>query len=275
MKKLILIFGCFASLLGMLHSQTQNTPAILAKTPFILGETVTFHSQQLNEDRTLNIYLPPSYHPDSWRTYPVIYLLDGSADEDFIHTVGIVQFGTYPWIHMLPESIVVGIANVDRKRDFTFPTTVEQDKKDFPTAGGSANFIQFLEKELQPFVRQNYLTNDTTTIIGQSLGGLLATEILFKKPELFMNYIIISPSLWWDNESIWAHMPKFKSANKSIYISVGKKEHKLMVKAAKQLNRKLIVKHIPGFKVHYKLFKTSNHADILHLALYDAFGWMF
>jgi len=32
-------------------------------------------------------------------------------------------------------------------------------------------------------------------IIGQSLGGLLASEILMKKPELFNKYVIISPSL--------------------------------------------------------------------------------
>ncbi|MCF8243582.1 MAG: alpha/beta hydrolase [Saprospiraceae bacterium] len=271
--KLIAVLFILASISA--YSQASKVPVSLSKTPFIIGEAVEFHSNELNENRTLNIYIPVSYHPDSLRNFPVIYLLDGTASEDFIHTVGIVQFGNYPWINMLPESIVVGIANVDRKRDFTFPTTVEQDKKDFPTTGGSAKFIQFLESELKPFVEANYLTNDTTTLIGQSLGGLLATEILFKKPELFTNYIIVSPSMWWDKESLWKYMPQFKPANKSIYIGVGKKEHKLMVKAAKTLNKKVNAQHIPGFRMHHKLFKTSGHADILHLALYDAFDWMF
>lgn len=40
-------------------------------------------------------------------------------------------------IDAMPKSIVVGIANVDRKRDFTFPTTIKKDKEDFPTTGGS------------------------------------------------------------------------------------------------------------------------------------------
>ena len=70
-------------------------------------------------------------------------LLDGSKDEDFIHIAGIVQFGSFSWINMLPETIVVGIANVDRKRDFTYPSQNTLDQEEFPTSGKSAHFIQF------------------------------------------------------------------------------------------------------------------------------------
>jgi len=172
------------------------------KQKFSIGETITFKSGILNENRKLNIYLPLGYKKDSLKTYPVIYLLDGSVDEDFIHISGLVQFGSFSWIHMVPESIVVGIANIDRKKDFTFPTTNKKDKIDFPTTGDSEKFIDFLEKEVQPFIEKSYKTSSIKTLIGQSLGGLLATEILFKKPNLFDNYIIASPSLWWDDESL-------------------------------------------------------------------------
>jgi predicted alpha/beta superfamily hydrolase len=74
---------------------------------------------------------------------------------------------------------------VDRRRDYAFPTTIEEDKKNYPTTGHSDKFIDFIEKELQPYIEKKYKTNDSKTIIGQSLGGLLATEILFKKPTLF------------------------------------------------------------------------------------------
>lgn len=245
------------------------------KMPFVLGETITWKSKTLNENRTLNVYLPPSYATDSLRKFPVIYLLDGSADEDFIHTVGLVQYGNFPWINMLPESIVVGIANVDRKRDFTFPTTIEKDKKDFPTTGGSARFVQFLNSELLPFVTENYRTNDTTTLIGQSLGGLLATEILFKQPKMFRNYIIISPSLWWDKESLLKQVPNLKENGQSIFIGVGKKEPKPMEKDAKKLYQALKSQGNNGLRLHYKLFKEQSHADILHLALYEAFNQIF
>jgi predicted alpha/beta superfamily hydrolase len=245
------------------------------KTAFVLGETVTIKSKTLHEDRTLNIYLPPSYGADSLRKFPVIYLLDGSADEDFIHTVGLVQYGNFPWINMLSETIVVGIANVDRKRDFTFPTTIEKDKKDFPTTGGSAKFIQFLDSELLPYVTENYRTNDTTTLIGQSLGGLLATEILFKQPDMFRNYIIISPSLWWNHESLLKQVTDLNTNGKTVFIGVGKKEPKPMERDARKLYRVLKSQRNKGLNLYYKLFKKQGHGDILHVALYEAFLQVF
>ena len=78
---------------------------------------------------------------------------------------------------------------------FTFPTTIEEDKKHYPSTGHSDNFISFIENELQPFIKNKYKTNRDKTIIGQSLGGLLATEVLLKKLLLFNRYIIVSPSL--------------------------------------------------------------------------------
>ena len=53
-----------------------------------------------------------------------------------------------------------------------------------------------------PYIESHYSTDTVKTIVGQSLGGLFATEILFEKPEMFTNYLIVSPSLWWDNESL-------------------------------------------------------------------------
>ncbi|GAA4465567.1 hypothetical protein GCM10023189_46350 [Nibrella saemangeumensis] len=99
-----------------------------AAKPFVLGIIDEIQSTQLAEKRTLNIYLPEGYNKDDTTRYPVIYLLDGSADEDFIHVVGLVQFNTFPWVNRIPKSIVVGIANVNRRRDFTYPTTLEEDK---------------------------------------------------------------------------------------------------------------------------------------------------
>ena len=162
--------------------------------PFILGHIEEIDSRQLSEKRVLNIYLPEGYDRSDTTRYPVIYLLDGSADEDFIHVVGLVQFYTFPWVNKLPKSIVVGIANVDRRRDFTFPSTIKEEREANKTAGNSDKFISFIREELQPFINKQYRTTAAATLIGQSLGGLLATEILLKHPQMFTNYIIISPS---------------------------------------------------------------------------------
>ena len=252
----------------------QNNAKENKTTPLTIGESIEIQSEILNEKRIINIYLPNGYSKDSLKTYPVIYLLDGSIDEDFIHISGLVQFGSFSWINMIPESIVVGISNIDRKRDFTFITNNQKDKEDFPTAGKSEKFINFIKKELQPLITTNYKTSSARTLIGQSLGGLLATEILFKDPDLFDNYIIISPSLWWDDESILKYSPTSYQSNKSIYIAVGK-EGEIMERTARELYKKLDLQKKENTNLYFEFFEEQSHGDALHLAVYDSFEKMF
>ncbi len=56
-----------------LHSQKVSTSDIK------LGETLTFETTILGEQRQLNIYTPPSFGKTD-KKYPVIYVLDGSLD---------------------------------------------------------------------------------------------------------------------------------------------------------------------------------------------------
>lgn len=251
------------------YTQTNN------KTPLTIGETRTLQSTILNENRTLNIYLPQNY--DSSKAYPVIYLLDGSLHEDFLHIVGLVQFFNLQ-LHM-PDCIVVGIANVDRKRDFTHHTDLKDLKKDYPTTGHSAPFIRFLEEELLPYVFANYKTTDVKYLIGQSLGGLLATEVLLHKRSLFSHYLIVSPSLWWDDESMLKKAAtQFKQQPDTatyVYIAVGKNEHKTMVKEAKELYQVLLATKSKNLNLHLNVMEKENHATILHNSIYAALLQLF
>ncbi len=235
-----------------------------------LGIVDKIQSAVLGEKRTLNIYLPEGYRDNPSAEYPVIYLLDGSENEDLLHIVGLVQF--LSMIEKMPQSIVVGIANVDRKRDFTFPTNNAKDKKDFPTTGSSAKFIEFIEKELQPYVHKNYRVNGSKAIVGQSLGGLLATEILLKKPQLFDQYLIVSPSLWWDDERLLASIPNLaeKQPKTKVFIAVGS-EGKVMEADAKALAEKLIALNLPELKITFSPMPEENHLTILHNAAYKGF----
>lgn len=272
MKHLTFLLLFVALFSNVSRSQDKTVNIQTSTKPFVLGITDEIQSAQLAEKRSLNIYLPEGYDQDTKMTYPVIYLLDGSANEDFIHIAGLVQYCTM--IQVMPKSIVVGIANVDRKRDFTFPTTVQQDLKDFPTTGKSEKFIAFMEKDLQPYIQQKYRTNASKTIIGQSLGGLLATEVLLKKPELFNNYVIISPSLWWDNESLLAKAPELlKSAaarNIKVYVSVGT-EGKVMEQDAANLAAVLKKSADQSLQLTFNPMPAENHLTILHHSAYKAF----
>jgi predicted alpha/beta superfamily hydrolase len=180
-------------------------------------------------------------------------------------------------IQAMPKSIVVGIANVDRRRDFTYATTIAQDKKDFPTTGGSAKFIGFIEKELQPYIQNKYKVN-TRTVIGQSLGGLLATEVLLKKPYLFDNYLLVSPSLWWDNESLLNAKPTLleKEGDRAhrILISIGK-EGRQMEDDVKRLVQTLNAPEKKNLKIDFMPLPEETHLTILHNSVYKAFQLLY
>lgn len=240
--------------------------------PFAVVEDID--SKVLGEKRVLNIYLPYGYDPDSAKTYPTIYVLDGTAHEDFPHIAGLAQFMNM--YALLPKSIVVGIANKGRSRyrDFTHPTTDKAEKKRLPQSGGSPQFIKYVEKEVIPLVKKNYKTNGKRTIIGQSLGGLLATEFLIKKPELFNDYIIVSPSLWWSKKVLVKGAAKYFQNNqqlkKRIYVSLGK-EHPVMHEVADKLINAIKKSGNKNLKLYYKPILTEDHATILHKAVYEAF----
>ena len=254
---------------------------ITASKSFVLGVIDEIQSVELSEKRVLNIYLPEGYNEQDTIKYPVIYLLDGSADEDFIHIVGLVQFNNFSWINRIPKTIVVGIANVDRKRDFTYASTIEEEQKRYKTAGHSDKFISFIEKELQTYINKKYKTNASKTIIGQSLGGLLATEILFKKPTLFDKYIIISPSLWWDNGSLLNYQSDIFQANFSqktdIYIGVGKEGlAPSTIPHVMEVDAHLLTEKIQGTQsknvhVYLDYLPQEDHATITHQAVFNAF----
>ncbi|MGI8582322.1 MAG: alpha/beta hydrolase [Chitinophagaceae bacterium] len=280
MRKVVAIF-ILTFLTFLTFAQVNKQKEIDNSKPFVLGVISEIQSIQLAEKRILNIYLPEGYNKDDTTKYPVIYLLDGSADEDFIHIVGLVQFNNFSWINRVPKSIVVGIANVDRKRDFTYQTTIEEDKKRFPTAGHSDKFIAFIEKELQPFIEKKYKTNNSKTIIGQSLGGLLATEVLLKNSRLFNKYIIISPSLWWDNGTLLnqaSDILQEKFLQKiDIYIGVGKEglapgniPHVMEVDA-NLLAEKLKNSKSKNVNVYFDYLPQEDHATIAHQAVFNAF----
>lgn len=284
MKNNILLFT-FTFISVFAFGQKPKVKPVETTKPFVLGVIEEIQSKELAEKRVLNIYLPEGYNQNDTIKYPVIYLLDGSADEDFIHIVGLVQFNSFEWIDQVPKSIVVGIATVDRRRDFTFPTTIQEDKKTDPTTGHSDKFISFIEKELQPFIETKYKTNNDKTIIGQSLGGLLATEVLLKKPTIFNKYIIISPSLWWDNGSLLNLNSNLLTENyhqqTDIYIGVGKEGlTPTEIPRKMEVDANLLTEKIKGskskkVKVFFDYLPQENHATIMHQAVSNSFRFLY
>lgn len=244
-------------------------------------QSEVLHSNVLNENRTINIFLPNNYQANDTVTYPVIYVLDGGMEEDFFHIAGIVRFDTQPWIARFPNSIVVGIEGNTRKRDFTFAVPnvdfLEKEgfqKSSFPTYGGSEKYMGFLKDELLPHISKNYKVNTQRTIIGESLAGLFSAEILLKQPDLFDNYIIVSPSLWWGQQELLKNTEKLLEANLRkkvrVYLGVPNRDEDIRMYQDAEAFYKVIGNH-KKMDAIFDYMPEELHSTVIHQAVYNAF----
>ncbi len=175
---------------------------LIEAQPVTIAQSYTLASKTLGSDRVISIRLPAEYDAEPTRRFPVVYLLDGGPDQDFIHIAGIAQ--SREMNYSFEPFILVGIQSVDRRRMFTPPVADPQPYIEMlkATPGGSAQYRNFLRTELKPLIEGKLRTNGDDAIIGESLGGLFIIETLLTEPGLFDDYIAISPSLWWEEMSL-------------------------------------------------------------------------
>ncbi len=171
------------------------TPPKLA----VLAESFTLDSKILGEQRVVNVYTPPDYAKGRDR-FPVLYMPDGGMDEDFPHVVGSVDVSIKNGV--IRPLIVVGVKNTERRRDLPGPTSVEQERKAAPHAGGNGKFRAFLRDELKPAIEARYRATTESALIGESLAGLFVIETFVREPTLFDGYIAADPSLWWNEQEL-------------------------------------------------------------------------
>ena len=167
--------------------------------PVEIAASYTLPSTILKQVRRINVYLPPGYAAREAR-YPVLYLLDGGIQEDFLHIAGIASLAAD--FRGIREFIVVGIEGIDRYHDLTHPTAVDSDRQRLPTSGGSAAFREFISTELRPYVERRFRVTEERVLIGESAAGLFVIETLLRQPDLFTGYVAVSPMLWWDGQSL-------------------------------------------------------------------------
>jgi len=197
-----------------------------------VARTIPFASKILDEERPIDVYLPPRYNLTSER-YPVIILLDG--EQHFLHTIGSARF--LAGVGRIPQMIVVGIPNTDRNRDFTPTKSLE-----VPTSGGAEKFIAFLRNELLPNIDQNFRTVPFRILIGHSLCGMFTLYQLLKHGDLFQGYIAISPYLMYNDFFLLKMIERrdnipYYPGNRFLYLSIGNEPgyEEALIRLQKQL----------------------------------------
>jgi len=175
-------------------------------------KTIVIISEFVQEERIVNIWTPKSYD-ESTNNYPVLYMPDGGAKEDFPHIANTLE--KLIAADAIPPVILVGIENTDRRRDLSGISEHEEDAKYCPLTDGAKSFRKFISEELIPIIERDYRTSSTRGIIGESLAGLFIVETLFLNPEIFDFYIAMDPSIWWNNfyidknaENLIANLPQ-------------------------------------------------------------------
>lgn len=255
------------------HAPNQD----VASQDLVWGQQIQLNSKILGQKRAINIALPANY-ASAEHNYPVVVVVDGGVDEDFLHISSLLRyFGTY---QQMPEAIVVGIPNVDRQHDLTTRSDNAADQADIPQHGGADDFHQFIADELLPYVEQQYRTDGRRLLVGQSLGGLFASKVLLSQNDLFTHYLIVSPSLWWNDQALvngamQALAPhKEQSTRPMVYLSVGH-EHPVMRVTAAKLSGALRMNGWRDAQHRYDYLPDEDHATALHMSVYQGFRWFF
>ncbi|WP_452230364.1 MULTISPECIES: alpha/beta hydrolase [unclassified Lacinutrix] len=146
----------------------------------------TFDSQKLNDTREIKIQLPRGYDENTNKSYPLIVVFDG--DYMFEIVAGNVDYYSY-WEDM-PEAIVVGVNQIEKRRD----DTNYSEQSSLPIDSGAA-FFEFVGMELVPHLEKKYRTENFKVAIGHGETGNFINYFLLKPLPLFQAYISISPDL--------------------------------------------------------------------------------
>jgi predicted alpha/beta superfamily hydrolase len=273
---LVLYFVAFSIIA---HAAEFNGFALPRTKVEVLQDPVTKRGYEIH------IQLPIHYTSD--KKYPVVYMTD--SPYTFPIAVGAARYPAN--VKKMEDLIYVGISwqsdvnpGYSRQRDYT-PTIVTKGYKD-PT-GEADKHLRFIRESIISHIEANYSADPVNrTYLGNSYGGLFGAYILLTRPETFANYILGSPSLWWDNQTIFTLEAKTKVLTKevsaNVFISVGMDEfansestkHDLRGDA-RRFYEKLKLRQLPGVKLELQVIESANHETAFPTTAIQGLWWLF
>mgnify|MGYP000661885123 CR=1 FL=1 len=259
-------------ILIVISASCNKKEATVELNQISIATTKIIISKILKEDRKILISLPDGYEKTTSK-YPVLVLTDGL--QNIKHAIGSIELLTRTG--SIPPIIVVGIQSLNRTKDFS-PTV----SKNSPGSGNGPKYLDFIEKEVLPFIDSNYRTHPYRVLEGHSLGGVFTAYALMEKPELFDAYLIMSPSFWWNKEEFINKAGMFFKKNqqldKALYFSIGEDES-----SSKWGMRKELSKFVDSLKANkpksvrfkHTEFNNEGHMSSPLLGTYFGLKWMF
>jgi len=273
-------------------TQDEHTSQDYPSLEYERTEIRRIHSEIVGQDFELWISLPKSYSRDDSRLYPVIYLMD--PYRGFAMVKGLTDVLTSPFQY-IQEVIIVGVGYggsgpetmlkwaLGRTRDLTpvaSTSTEELYRQRFEAlgvhdvqiqTGGAPRFLDFLSKELIPFVESSYrIDSNERMLSGSSLGGLFGLYALFHAPHLFSKYFIGSPSLHYKDEITYSYESSYASQNKDlnaeVFMSAGSLEESTS-RHVRQMEELLLSRNFENLTLKTVIFENESHVSCFPGAL--------
>ncbi|WP_171033048.1 alpha/beta hydrolase [Qipengyuania marisflavi] len=249
--------------------------------PVTIGTTYTIPSAVLGGERRITVRLPLGYVEQPEMRFPVVYVIDGGPEQDFPHIAGIVQ--SRDMNYSFGRFILVGVETVNRRAEISPPVRADA-LADYTeslgaTPGGAAEFRRFLAQDVKPWVEQAYRTSGQDAVMGESLAGLFIIETLFEQPDLFDDWIAVSPSLWWDNMKLAiaapARLRQAAGGKERLYLTLANEGYRHEEGVERMVDALRSDAPDDWQWAYVPLGRSETHGTIYHTAALDAFRLLY
>jgi predicted alpha/beta superfamily hydrolase len=235
-------------------------------------------SAALGETRSVFVHAPVACRTGGPDRCPVLYLTD--AQVHFLTTVATTTFLAREG--RVPPLIVVGIATgTDRTRDLTpraGAMVFGGAREPLRTSGGGERFLDFVEKELVPWVEARYATRPHRVFAGHSFGGLLVLHAFATRPELFQGWIAAAPSLGFEDgeptREVKALLKSRPPLRASLFAALGN-EGPEMDRRFSELRSTLKSSKTEGLRWALQELPDEDHGSVVLLAYYHGLRHLF
>lgn len=227
------------------------------KELFNSGITKEFTLQSSASGATYNIQvgLPYNYNPGTEK-YETIYVLDGKEIFGFVANRCREISDNYGVKNVLVVSIGYG---KDRSIDYT-PTKISS------ITGGAPQFLNFIKTQLIPKMEQDYhadASRESRVILGHSYGGLFGGYAFCVNNKVFGNYLILSPSFWFDNQVALQMERDNRATNRNrkqlVFMGIGENEETDRMLAPFETFYQSLRINYTNIKLEKNIEKNQNH----------------
>jgi hypothetical protein len=229
----------------------------------------SFNSHELDNERILKIYIPPSYKVDSTKFYPLTIILDA----EYLFDVYVGNAILFAEQDEAPEQIIVGIFQNQHKERYKDCSYLKENS--LPTPESDA-FYRFIRSELFAFFDDNYRVSPFKTIVGNTLTANFTNYFLIENYPGFNAFINISPYYAMDMPTLLQNkIGNIKDENIYYYVSNGKynsEEKQTMIQ-----NTEILLKSIDNkkFKFRYDYFDNSTKTAAIGQSVASALSFIF